>query len=96
MVDKMKQVADDATTNTIFSDSEPYIGGVSSTNNDLQNISNEDYSRTVVIMLSGLFIMLILLLRSFVMPIYLIGSLILTYVTSMGVAELIFTTTIWL
>ncbi|MBU5266307.1 MMPL family transporter [Virgibacillus proomii] len=91
MVDKVKQVADDAATNTIFADSEPYIGGVSSTNNDLQNISNEDYSRTVIIMLSGLFIMLIFLLRSFVMPIYLIGSLILTYVTSMGVAELIFT-----
>ncbi|WP_289891823.1 MMPL family transporter [Virgibacillus pantothenticus] len=91
MVDQIKEAADRASNNTIFADSQAHIGGVSSLNNDLQNVSNEDYSRTVAIMLSGLFIMLIFLLRSAIMPIYLIGSLILTYFTSMGFAELIFT-----
>ncbi|WP_102028897.1 MMPL family transporter [Salirhabdus sp. Marseille-P4669] len=84
------EIADGAKKNTIFADSETAIGGVSSMNNDLQNISDEDYSRTVVLMLIGIFIMLVILLRSLVMPIYLIGSLILTYFTSMGIAEFIF------
>ncbi|MGY0693817.1 MMPL family transporter [Virgibacillus sp. FSP13] len=90
MVDKIKDTADKAKQDTIFADSDPKLGGISSTNNDLQNISDADYSRTVFLMIAGIFIVLVILLRSLVMPLYLIGSLILTYFTSMGVAELIF------
>ncbi|WP_099157394.1 MMPL family transporter [Virgibacillus ndiopensis] len=90
MVEKIKDTVNDAKQDTVFADSEPQLGGISSTNNDLQNISDADYSRTVFLMIAGIFIILVILLRSLVMPLYLIGSLILTYFTSMGVAELIF------
>ncbi|WP_188456543.1 MMPL family transporter [Virgibacillus oceani] len=90
MVDKIEGKVNDAKQETVFADSEPKLGGISSTNNDLQNISDADYSRTVFLMIAGIFIVLVILLRSLVMPIYLIGSLILTYFTSMGVAELLF------
>ncbi|MGG1963432.1 MMPL family transporter [Bacillus pumilus] len=43
-------------------------------------------------MLAGIFIILIILLRSIVMPIYLTLSLILTYFTSVGLTEWIFKT----
>ncbi len=66
------------------------VGGVSSTFNDLKTISGEDYTRTVVLMLAGIFIILVLLLRSLVMPIYLIASLVLTFYASMGFTEWIF------
>jgi putative drug exporter of the RND superfamily len=66
------------------------IGGVTSIYHDLDTISEHDYSRTVVLMLVGISIILIILLRSFIMPIYLIGSLILTYYTSMAISETIF------
>ncbi|MBO8157533.1 MAG: MMPL family transporter [Bacillaceae bacterium] len=75
---------------TAFENAEFATGGVSSMYDDLQRVSDKDYSRTVTLMLAGIFIMLLILLRSVVMPIYLIGSLILTYYTSMGIAELIF------
>ncbi|PYZ93688.1 hypothetical protein CR194_11065 [Salipaludibacillus keqinensis] len=66
------------------------VGGLSVVNRDLQQISDEDFNRTATIMLSGIFIVLVILLKSLVMPIYIIGSLILTYIASMAFTELIF------
>ncbi|MFD2208307.1 efflux RND transporter permease subunit [Virgibacillus halophilus] len=90
MIQKIQEQTDTAKRGTIFDKSEPEIAGVSSTNHDLQTVSDEDYSRTAVLMLIGIFIILIILLRSLIMPIYLIGSLLLTYFTSMAVGEFIF------
>lgn len=66
------------------------IGGVTSVYNDLSHISSEDYSRTVTLMLLGIGIILIFMFRSFVIPLYLIASLILTFYVSLAIAETIF------
>ncbi|MDR7235577.1 MMPL family transporter [Neobacillus drentensis] len=66
------------------------VGGVSSMHKDLDSISKADYSRTVLLMLIGIGIILIILLRSLIMPLYLIGSLVLTYFTAMAISEKIF------
>jgi len=66
------------------------IGGVTSGNNDLHKISSADYSRTVVLMLIGIGLILIFMFRSIVIPIYLVVSLIGTYYTSLAITELIF------
>ncbi|SDK48577.1 MMPL family transporter [Sediminibacillus albus] len=89
-INDIEKTVNGAKAGTIFENADTAIAGISSTNNDLQEISDQDYSRTVIYMLAGIFIILILLLRSLIMPIYLIGSLILTYYTSMGVGEIIF------
>ncbi|MFF2481184.1 MMPL family transporter [Paenibacillus sp. NPDC058071] len=75
---------------TDFSAAKYAVGGVSSMNNDLSQISNADYSRTVVLMLIGISIILIILFRSIIMPLYMIASLIVTFYTSMAITELIF------
>ncbi|ASK60922.1 hypothetical protein CFK37_01195 [Virgibacillus phasianinus] len=90
MVDKIDDTVNNAKDGTVFANSDPKLGGISSTNHDLKNISDEDYSRTVMLMIIGLFIVLVIMLRSIVIPIYLIGSLVLTYFTSLGVTEVIF------
>lgn len=66
------------------------IGGVSSTFNDLKTISGNDYTRTVFLMLAGIFIILAVLLRSLVMPVYIILSLVLTFYASIGFTEWVF------
>ncbi|PYI53386.1 MMPL family transporter [Paenibacillus flagellatus] len=66
------------------------VEGVTSMNNDLRNISADDYSRTMVLMLIGITIILIVLFRSIVMPIYLILSLLVTFYTSMAITEVLF------
>lgn len=89
-IEEMKDAVKRATKGTKLENATLAIGGVTSTYNDLGTISDEDYSRTVMLMMIGIFIILIILLRSFIMPIYLITSLILTYFTSMGLTEMIF------
>ena len=90
MMNDIDNQANDAKQDTVFHNADPKLGGISSTNNDLQNISDEDYSRTVMFMIAGIFIVLVILLRSLIMPLYLIGSLVVTYFATMGFTELIF------
>src|SRR5690625_101917 len=90
LLDEIKHTTDLALKETPFEDSIPYIAGTTSTNNDLKNVSDEDYSRTALLMIIGIFIMLVILLRSLIMPIYLLGSLLLTYFTALSFSEIIF------
>ena len=91
LVNKVEQTIDASKKDTVFKDSNAKIAGVSSMNHDLQNISDADYSRTAILMIVGIFVILVILLKSIVMPLYLIGSLLLTYFTSMAIGEMIFT-----
>ena len=75
---------------TAYADAEFGIGGVSSMYADLRKVSAQDYKRTALWMIAGIVLILIVLLRSLVMPLYLLVSLILTYYVSLGIAELIF------
>lgn len=86
----IQAAVDRAVKGTKLENAETAISGVTSTYSDLQKISNEDYSRTVILMLGGIFIILVLLLRSIIMPVYLIISLVITYFTALGITEAIF------
>ncbi|CAH1190944.1 Chromosome partition protein Smc [Paenibacillus auburnensis] len=86
----IQAAVDRAVKGTKLENAETAISGVTSTYSDLQKISNEDYTRTVVLMLAGIFIILVLLLRSVIMPLYLIVSLVITYFTALGITEAIF------
>lgn len=89
-VGDIQAAVDRAVKGTKLENAETAISGVTSSQSDLRTISNEDYTRTVILMLSGIFIILVVLLRSIVMPIYLIISLLITYFTALGVTEAIF------
>jgi putative drug exporter of the RND superfamily len=89
-VAEVKAAVERATKNTKLENATVAVGGMTSINADLRTVSGEDYSRTVVLMLVGISIILVFLFRSIIMPIYIIGSLILTYFTSMGINEVIF------
>lgn len=89
-IDDIQAAVDRATQGSPLENAKIGIGGVSSIFHDLSQISDKDYSHTALFMLIGIGLVLIFLLRSLVMPIYIIGSLILTYYTSMGISEAIF------
>ncbi|EST13249.1 MMPL family transporter [Sporolactobacillus laevolacticus] len=67
------------------------INGIASFNSDLKQLSGSDYQKAVTFVIIGVFIALVIVLRSLSMPTYLMASLLLTYFSSMGFAELIFT-----
>ncbi|WP_042462045.1 MMPL family transporter [Neobacillus dielmonensis] len=89
-VDAIQSAVKQAAKGTKLENAVVAVGGITSTNNDLKTMSNQDYSRTVVYMLIGIAIILVFLFRSIIMPAYLIGSLILTYYTAMSINEVIF------
>ncbi|HAQ06533.1 MAG TPA: hypothetical protein DCR24_03030 [Bacillus bacterium] len=89
-IDEIKNAVDRKTKGTKLENAEVAIGGITSTNADLDTMSGQDYSRTVILMLLGIGIILVFLFRSIIMPVYIIGSLILTYYTSMAINEVIF------
>jgi RND superfamily putative drug exporter len=89
-VPSLEAAVERALQGTAYSDAEIAIGGVTSMNHDLSNISSADYSKTVVLMLIGIAIILIVLFRSIIMPLYMIASLLVTFYTSMAITEVIF------
>ena len=89
-VDDIKNTVERVTKGTKLENAKVAIGGITSTNADLRTMSNQDYSRTVVLMLVGISIILIFLFRSIIMPAYIIGSLILAFYTAMGINEAIY------
>jgi putative drug exporter of the RND superfamily len=89
-VDDIKEAVSRVTKNTKLENAVVAVGGITSTNADLDTMSGKDYSRTVVYMLIGISIILVFLFRSIMMPLYIIGSLILTYFTTMAINEVIF------
>ncbi|MGV3463888.1 MAG: MMPL family transporter [Heyndrickxia sp.] len=89
-IDRINQALKTSLKGTKLENAHIGISGVTSMNHDLNNMSNADYSRTVMFMLAGIGIILIILLRSLIMPIYLIISLLLTYYSSIAMTELVF------
>jgi putative drug exporter of the RND superfamily len=89
-VAEIEEAVERATKGTKLENADVAIGGITSTNADLDTMSGQDYSRTVILMLLGIGIILVFLFRSITMPIYIIGSLILTYYTAMAVNEVIY------
>ena len=86
----IKETVERTVTGTPLEEAEVAFSGISSINSDLKEVSSNDFTNTVVIMLISLFVVLALLFRSLIMPLYMIGSLLLTYYTSISIAELIF------
>ncbi|EGA91169.1 MMPL domain-containing protein [Planococcus donghaensis MPA1U2] len=87
---EIKETVERTKIGTPLEKAEIAFSGISSINSDLQDVSSNDFSTTVIIMLISLFVILAILFRSLIMPLYMIGSLLLTYYTAIAIAELIF------
>ncbi|RSK31894.1 MMPL family transporter [Bhargavaea beijingensis] len=89
VVQEVRDQAQSAVKGTDLADAELAVGGKSSQNADLQEMSAGDFSRTAAIMLVGIAIVLIFITRSVYQPIFIILSLVLSYFTALGVTELL-------
>ncbi|OBZ14740.1 hypothetical protein A8L34_12585 [Bacillus sp. FJAT-27264] len=75
-----------------FAAAEYGIGGTSSQNQDLNNMSTGDFAKTAVIMLISILIFLFVITRSFWIPVAVIVSLVLAYLAALASTEWIFST----
>jgi len=75
---------------TILQELDVKMSGNTATYTELKEISANDFISTGGLMLAGIFIILVILLRSIVMPLYLLLSLAFNYLVTMGILEFIF------
>ncbi len=67
-----------------------YVGGTTAEFADIQTTIDGDLRHVALITVAGIFLVLVLLLRSLVAPVYLVLSVLLSYGTSLGLAALVF------
>lgn len=65
------------------------VGGIASTTYQTKLMAKADYNKALAFVIVGVFIVLVIILRSLVMPTYLVLSLILTYFTSLSIVQII-------
>jgi putative drug exporter of the RND superfamily len=67
-----------------------YVVGATADVRDLANVMGEDRTRIEVLVLAGVFLILIVLLRRFAIPLYLLLSVLFSYYTTLGVSFIVF------
>jgi RND superfamily putative drug exporter len=77
--------------NTVFAThtDEYGVAGTTANNADLREILTEDSRMTIGLVLLGIFIVLLVMLRSIVAPMYLIGTILFSYTTTLGITRLV-------
>ncbi|MBI5960637.1 MAG: MMPL family transporter, partial [Chloroflexi bacterium] len=69
---------------------EAVVSGGAAINTDIRDTMSRDLLRAIGFVLIGIFIVLLLMLRSVVAPLYLIGTVVLSFTFTLGVTNLVF------
>lgn len=67
-----------------------YLGGPTAQFSDVQTTLEADFNRVGVITVIGIFLVLVLLLRALVAPLYLVGTVLLSYLSAVGLSAFLF------
>lgn len=89
-VDDILDAANSARPNTTLADAQIDMVGFSSFNNDIRNFYNADLRYIIIMTLVVVFLILALILRAIVAPIYLVLSVVLSFVSAMGIGVIFF------
>lgn len=90
LTDEVRETVEKSLKGTSLENVDFELGGLTATSSDMSKVSDADYSRTVLFMLIGVAVVLVILLRSIIMPLYIIISLVICFFTALGINELIF------
>ncbi|MFC9709459.1 MMPL family transporter [Paenibacillus sp. NPDC056933] len=87
VVKNLNNQLNSALAGTELANAQLAVGGITQQNLDMEKIAGGDFGRTSIIMLSSIGLMLIIVTRSFWPPIFIIGSLYLSYKIALGANE---------
>jgi putative drug exporter of the RND superfamily len=73
---------------TVLADAKYATGGETSFTHDIQSVATSDMQLAQIMVLSGTFIVLVLIIKSFWIPIYIIGSLLLSFYSAISITSL--------
>ncbi|MED2764497.1 MMPL family transporter [Bacillus thuringiensis] len=87
IIQEINKTIEGTVKGTELKDAKTAIGGTTARNVDLKEVTGQDFLRTATIMLFGIAIVLIVITRSLLNTIFIIGSLLLAYFASLGISE---------
>lgn len=86
---EVEKATERALAGTALAGAEVYITGSAPFNVNLHDLSQADFWLVAMVALIAVFIILIVMLRSFVAPLFLVASVVLSYAASMGLGVLV-------
>ncbi len=86
----MRDTIEKAIASSPLQETEVQFAGTTAAYYELEGISQSDLVRTMILVVIGIFIVLMVMLRSFIAPVYILLSLTLNYLITMGLLELVF------
>ncbi len=86
----IKRVVEETLKKSYLDGSQMHVGGISATFDHVRDITANDFIKLMLFVLIGIFIVLCLLLRSIIAPIYLLLTIVISYATTMGISYLVF------
>jgi len=87
---KIVDVANAARPNTSLADATVSVAGFPAVNSDIQRLLRADFAQLAIATLLIVGLILVMLLRAIVAPLYLLGTVVLNYLASLGIGVLIF------
>jgi len=91
VIDELNDLVKNQLTGTKLSSASYGIAGVTANTNDLNNIATHDIAFTQIIVLACIFILLVLVIKSFWIPVYIVGSLLTAYYAAISVTAFLTT-----
>lgn len=89
-IDDLRRTIQMSFSGSAIGDASVKLAGTTAQYHELDRISNDDFIRTGVLVLIGIYLVLALLLRSVLAPLYILLSLAFNYLITMGIVEFIF------
>jgi RND superfamily putative drug exporter len=89
-IPKIESAIKKAVKGTVLADAKIELTGTTAQYHELEGMSQKDLVRTATLVIIGIFIVLMMMLRSIIAPIYLLLSLVANYLITMGILELVF------
>ena len=89
-LDRIEQAVRSALPADASQDAQLYFVGATASVRDLANVMQKDRTRIEVLVLASVFLILIVLLRRFTIPLYLLLSVLFSYYTTLGVSFIVF------
>ncbi|MDP4182336.1 MAG: MMPL family transporter [Bacillota bacterium] len=87
---EIRRVAEETIRKSYIDGAEIHVGGISATFDQVRDITAVDFIKIMFLVLFGIFLVLCLLLRSFIAPIYLLLTIVISYGTTMGISYIVF------
>ncbi len=86
----LRQAAAGSLESSAISRAVPYLGGEAAIRADILNINNADFGKVTVLAVIGVFLVIMLLMRSLLAPLYMVLTVLFNYGCTLGIATWLF------